>query len=174
MFSNVPSIVIPVLSDHKAHWCVNRLSFAYIFNLHTHQELMLGFNHNDLPSLGKDHLFSLLGEECYVHKKKFLWGFEQWRHLRDVEMTFWYQTNQKFTFDVDPVVRRYWTDFKDIPNVNDFVPIMRHLETCRSIKDHIMPIIEETKVTDTFLKYQNILDNLVEVETQGIWVVENN
>lgn len=173
-YINDPKLIIPVMSDHKAHWCVNRLSFAYIFNLHTHQELMMGFNHNDLFPFKQEEIIPFLGNSTFVFKKKFLWGLENWKHLIDVEMVYWFKTNQRFLPNTDPVIKRYWSDFKDTSNVNDFIPIMKHLDSCRFIKDSVLSYLDKSSLPDSFFKYQDTLDNLVEIETQGICVVENS
>ncbi len=172
LFLNDPKLIIPVLSDHKAHWCINRLSFAYVFNIRTHQELMLGFNHNDLHRFSLDVLTPLLGEDTYVLKKKYLYGLSNWEPMLDIEMVHWYFTNQRFSYDVDRTVKRYWSDFRDIPNVNDFIPIMKHLETCRSVKDEILTQLTSITISESLIRYQKISDNLSEIETQGLYVNE--
>jgi len=169
LFLNDPKIVVPFLSDHKAHWCENRLSFAYVFNIRTHQELMLGFNHNDLYRFDKRVLGSFLGPDTFVFKKKYLMEFPNWEQLLDLELVHWYFTNERFAFDVDTTVRRYWFDYKDEPNVNDFVPVMRHLGTCRSIKDNIVTRLTNFTAPQPLREYQKISDNLSQIETNGLF-----
>lgn len=171
-FQSDPRLIIPVLSDHKAHWCINRLSFVYVFNICTHQELMLGFHHNDIYALNQDALFPFLGKDTFVLKKKYLYGFPNWGPMLDIEMIHWYFTNQRFSYDVDRTVKRYWSDFKDTNNVNDFIPIMRHLETCRSVKDNIITQLNNISVSESLIRYQKTLDNLSEIEIQGLYVNE--
>lgn len=172
LFTNDPKIVVPVLSDHKAHWCVNRLSFAYLFNIRTHQELILGFNHNDLYKFDTGVLGSFLDQNTYVFKKKYLMMFPNWEHLLDVELVHWYYTNERFTFVTDRTTKKYWSDFREEPNVNDFVPIMRHLETCRSIKDNAVTRLTNSLIPEPLKNYQKISDNLSEIEAQGLYTNE--
>jgi hypothetical protein len=170
LFLNDPKLIIPVLSDHKAHWCINRISFSYIFNIRTHQELMLGFNHNDLYRLNLNSLEPFIGTNTFVLKKKYLYEFPKWESLLDIEMIHWYFTNEKFSFEIDSTVKQYYADFRDLPNVNDFIPIMRHLETCRSVKDMIINQITNLTISDSLIKYQKTLDNLTQIESQGLYV----
>ena len=170
-FLNDPRLIIPILSDHKAHWCINRLSFSYVFNIRTHQELMLGFNHNDLHGFNLDVLSPLLNKDTFVLKKKYLYGLPNWESAFDVEMVHWYFTNERFKYGTDRTVRRYWSDFKDTPNVNDFIPIMKHLETCRSVKDETLNQLATITISEPLIRYQKISDNLSEIETQGLYTI---
>lgn len=170
VFKNDPKIIVPILSDTKAHWCVNRLSFAYVFNIHTHSELMLGFNHNDIYRFDPSILGDFVHDNCFVYKKKYLYDFRHKDNVFDVEMLYWYNTNQRFNLDAGPVIRRYWTDFKEYPNVNDFIPIMKQLEYCRNIKDKLLNQITDFNITEPLRRYQNIADNLVEIEINGLYV----
>jgi len=169
LFANDSKIIIPILSDVKAHWCVNRLSFAYIFNIRTHNELLLGFNHNDLHRFDFPVLRDFMYNNVYVYKKKYLYGSNDSKDVFDAEMLYWYNTNQKFTVDVNQVVKRYWSEFREFNNVNDFVPVMKHLEYCRDYKDRILTQVTNFDVTDSFRHYQKIADNLVEIEKSGLF-----
>jgi hypothetical protein len=172
MFMNDPKLIVPVLSDHKAHWCTNRLSFAYVFNISTHQELMLGFNHNDLHRFDRKVLSPLVGKDTFALKKKYLYGLPNWESMLDIEMVHWFATNERFYYEVDRTVKRYWSDFRNTPNVNDFIPIMRHLETCRSVKDNILTQLTSITISESLIRYQKISDNLSEIEMQGLYVKE--
>ena len=169
LFVDDPKLIVPILSDSKAHWCANRLSFAYVFNVRTHNELMLGFNHNDLFRFNPTVLGEFLHKDTYVYKKKHLYDQGQSESVFDVEMLYWYNTNQRLTFDVSPVIKRYWSDFKDCGNVNDFIPIMKHLEHCRNVKDRLLTQITNFNINDSFRRYQKIADNLVEIERNGLF-----
>jgi len=169
LFYDDPKIVVPILSDVKAHWCLNRLSFAYIFNIRTHKELMLGFTHNDLHRFDFSVLGDFLHDNTYVYKKKYLYGLKNSNSCFDVEMLYWYNTNQRLTINVNQSVRRYWTEFREFNNVNDFIPIMKHLDHCREIKDKVLTQATNFDVTDSFRQYQKIADNLVEIERNGLF-----
>jgi hypothetical protein len=99
-------------------------------------------------------------------------GFPNWEQLLDIELVHWYYTNNRFSYEIDQTVRRYWFDFKEESNVNDFVPIMRHLKTCRSVKDNIITQLTNLTVPEPLRDYQRISDNLSEIETQGLYTNE--
>jgi hypothetical protein len=133
---------------------------------------MLGFNHNDLYKFNTDVLSDFIGGDTFVLKKKYLMGFPNWEQLLDIELVHWYYTNNRFSYEIDQTVRRYWFDFKEESNVNDFVPIMRHLKTCRSVKDNIITQLTNLTVPEPLRDYQRISDNLSEIETQGLYTNE--
>lgn len=164
-FHENPLLLIPILSDPKVHWCKNRVSFAYLFNLTTFEEFLLGFHHNDIPRFDISILRDFLSSEVYVYRKKYVFDLSG---IYDVEMVHWYQTNQRFSIEVNKVIRRYWQDFKDHPNVNDFIPIMKHLEMCREIRDKFMLQWHKFELTESFKKYQQISDNLSKIEKNGL------
>lgn len=166
---NQEKIVIPVLSDPNKHWSQNRISFIYFYLIRTFEEYIVGINHNDTCGFEIRPVLDFLSEGDYVYKKKFLSQENvNLSEIWDVEMLHWFQTNQKLVPETFPVIRDFQVQFKEIKNINDSIPIMKWLDHCRDIKDRFLSIYNGFEVTEPFIKYNQFLDDLSEIEKNGI------
>jgi len=162
-------LLIPILRDHKKHYCENEISLIYIFGLETYQEQILNLTHNDCLNREIYVLNNFLDREVYCYKKKYLGGFREKLQAYDVELLYWFNTNRKMEIKTPPEIRKYWIWYSDFDNVNDSIPIMKWLEYCRDIKDIFMVQYNKFQITEPFKKYNELLDNLEQIERNGLF-----
>lgn len=167
-------LIIPVLSDHRKHWSENRISFIYFYNLETFEETVLGFNHNDVTGCEIQRLSDFLTDDDYYYKAKYLSPYTSKLHEKDIvlfeaELMVWFNSNKPIKIDEGNVIRGYWNQFNDIENINDSIPIMKWLEYCRDIKDEFLIHFKDFQVTEGFLKYNQFLKDLSEIEKNGLF-----
>lgn len=160
-------LIIPVLSDHKMHWSENRLSFVYLYNLETFEEQILGVNHNDVSKCEILRLSNFLTDVDYCYKAKYLSPYNV--NLSEAELVVWFQTNQKSQVQEPKILRDYWNQFDNYRNTNDCIPIMKWLEYCRDVKDEFLIHFKDFQVTEGFLKYNQFLRDLAEIEKNGLF-----
>lgn len=163
-------LIIPILSDHKKHWSENRISFIYSYNLETFDEVVLGFNHNDVSHCEILRLSDFLTEDDYCYKAKYL--SHCGANVYEAELVVWFNSNKPIKIDEGNVIRGYWNQFRDIENVNDSIPIMKWLEYCRDVKDEFLFHFKDFEVTEGFIKYNQFLRDLAEIEKNGLFVNE--
>jgi len=159
------NLIIPIQSDHKKHWVENRISFIYKLNLETFTYSIINFHHNDgLICPTNDYL----NEGDVVYRKKTI---VDCRAKYDVEMVYWYFTNERFEVQVPFTIRSYWNDFSWDENVNDFIPIMKWIEYCNEIKEKFLLKMNLYNFDDLGLeKYHQMLQNLAIIEKNGLLV----
>lgn len=174
-FKDDKLIIVPVLSDRHKHWIENRLSFIYGFNSSTFEEFIINFNHNDSLPLPISILSDFIIPTHYIYRKKVLIdrgvNMDVIRQVNDIEMVYWFMTNQRLTPTTDLTINLYQGWFPNINNLNDVIPIMKHLDHCRDIKDKF--IIQLSKLTPnhnvSLDKYNQILNNFIEIEATGLF-----
>lgn len=159
-------LIIPIQSDCRKHWTENRLSFIYFYGLETFQESILGINHNDVSNCEIQRLSEFLGTDNYIYQSKILIDC---RANYDVDLLVWFRTNFKLEFEENQVIRSYHHQFYKIENLNDAIPIMKWLEHCREIKDRFLIHYKDFKVTEPFLRYNQLLRDLAEIEKNGLF-----
>lgn len=167
-------LLIPILSDPKKHWSVNRLSFIYGYYLGSEREFVLGLNHNDTENVEIRPTINFLLEDDYIYHKKFLTQYNKDFKGYEAELVHWFETNQRFEVEENKIIRSYWNQFHNFENINDSIPIMKWLEHCRNIKDMFLISFHEFKVTEPFKKYQNLIDNLTIIEQNGLFIENEN
>lgn len=160
-------LIIPVLSDHRKHWSENRISFIYFYNLETFEETVLGINHNDVSNCEIQRLSDFLSEGDYCYKAKYLSPYNV--NLSEAELVVWFNSNKPIKIDEGNIIRGYWNQFHDVKNVNDCIPVMKWLEWCRDVKDEFLIHFKDFQVTEGFLKYNQFLKDLVEIEKNGLF-----
>jgi hypothetical protein len=174
-FNSGKKLSIPILSDHKKHWSENRISFIYLYNLETFEEVVLGFNHNDVSPCKILRLSNFITEDDYCYKAKYLSGLNvnlkeiESGEIYEAELVVWFNSNKPLKVEEGNIIRSYWNQFQDIENVNDSIPIMKWLEYCRDVKDEFLIHFKDFEVTEGFLKYNQFLIDLAEIEKNGLF-----
>lgn len=160
-------LIIPVLSDHWKHWSENRISFIYFYHLETFEETVLGINHNDVTGCEILRLSDFLTEGDYCYKAKYLSPYNA--NLSEAELMVWFNSNKPMKIDEGNVIRGYWNQFNEIENINDCIPIMKWLEWLRDVKDEFLIHFKDFQVTEGFLRYNQFLKDLSEIEKNGLF-----
>ena len=161
-------LMIPILSDRKRHWINNRVSFVYYFGLGTFEEWIVGFTHNDCYFFTESFLSDFKCSGQYVYRKKYLVDCGA---NHEAELAFWFETNTRLGDDVDfpTTILDYHRRFSHKENVNDFIPIMKWLEYCQDIKDRFVLKCTNFIIDEPFIKYEQLLDDLVTIEKNGLF-----
>ena len=162
--------IIPIQSDQFKHWTQNRISFIYGLNLETDEEFILGFNHNDLTNVEILRLNEFLGKDNYILNSKYLidctGNFE-------ANLVSWFNVNKKIEVQFSNIIRSYQVQFSNKENINDCIPIMKWLEWCREVKDEFLIHFDEFELTESFIKYNQLINDLVEIEKNGLFSNNN-
>jgi len=163
-------LIIPIQSDHRKHWSENRISFIYFYNLTSFEECILGLHHNDVTGCEIQRLSDYLSNDDYCYKAKYLSPYNvNLSELKEAELVVWFNSNKKLDIDEGNIIRSYWNQFSDFENINDSIPIMKWLEFCRDIKDEFMVHYKNFEVTEPFIRYNQFLKDLAEIEKNGLF-----
>ena len=159
-------LIIPILSDGKKHWTENRISFIYFYNLETFEESILGINHSDVSTCEIQTLSDFVGNDNYILNSKYLIDCEA---NYEANLVVWFETNKKLEVEENKTIRSYQSQFQTKENINDCIPIMKWLEYCRDIKDEFMVYYKDFKIDEPFIKYNQFLKDLAEIEKNGLF-----
>lgn len=166
MFEDI--LVIPILSDIRAHRFNNRISCLYIRNNINGEEYCIGCFHNDLTKNGDNWISKIQWpEKTYCYKSAILrqYGIRCY----DVDLCYWFKHNEPIQVNLPKEVNIYHNWYNSLDNINDAVPIVLFIPFFNIIRDNFKECVEFIKLDKPFLFYNNIiLDNYLKIENYGI------
>lgn len=170
------SFWIPVYSDTYKHYTANQLSFIYIYSVKLDEDFILPIRHYDCLSLDIEHVQHLTSQaDIFVLAKKRFKKFYAGK-CYDADMVAWWQTHSMLPLNdtntiAHDVWNRWWHNETDI---NDWLPITRHIERCRAMREEFMRCYDTFEMNDAFKTYESVvIDNFSEIEQSGLQVDKN-
>jgi len=172
--------VIPIFTDLYKHPNENTLSCIYIAS--KAQDFIIPINHPDSEiQFTLEQAEGILSKFSYIYvndKKEFLhafkWNKQRSRKIIDLNMAGWFLSNkptdisQITTTAHDFIERRH----SSLPRVNTIIPLYKHLEKCRSIKDitYKLYVTQDKQQAVSYTKYnEDMLYILYGIEQAGIY-----
>ena len=148
-YDSYNSIVIPLYSDIKKHRLNNRLSLLYIYILDTKKTFIILANHSDklfnvdsLSFLNNDRIKYTYSTE--IKNAVNIDALYYMSNLCNINKEELYTDSHTFFYN------KYWK----LDNVNDIIPVLKHIEYYDKIKDKILKVIDnENKIG--FNEYNN-------------------
>ena len=168
-----PSIWLPVYSDQFRHYTRNAISFIYIYLLQDRTEHVVSFRHTDCVSLNTERIQELTSShDIYVLAKK------RFRHYYakpciDIDMMYWWQRHAMMQLnDTQTSAHEAWNRWwYNETNVNDWLPITRHIEQCQAQCQRIEELVQGFEMTPEFRAYESVvIDNFYAIEHVGLQV----
>jgi len=141
-YENSESIVIPIYSDINKHRLVNRVSLIYMYILDTKNEYIILVNHSD-------RIFSV----------------DSLQFLNNNKPTYTYSTGIKNSLNIDALYymqnlcnidkealytechKYYYNRYWRLNNINDTIPVLKHLEYCNKLRDKIINVLDNRNDT---------------------------
>ena len=164
---------IPAFSDVYRHNKYNSISFIYVYLINDDLEYIVPFKHFDCISLDKERLNDLTSDcDIYVLAKKRFAKFYSGK-CYDADLMAWWQTNQMLPLNetntaAHDIWNRWWHNETDI---NDWLPITRHVERCQSMRKIFMEHYNKFKINHKFKRYESYaISNFWSIEQNGLQV----
>ena len=171
---------IPIFTELHKHPAENTLSLLYIAI--KDKDFIIPINHQDSDiQFTIEQVEGILSKFSYVYvndKKEFLhafkWNKSQSRKIVDLNLAGWYNSNNPIdnigisTKAHDFIERMY----NSLPRVNMVIPIYKHLEKCRSVKENTLKHcnIHNVLQNQSFIKYnEDMLYTFYAIESSGIY-----
>lgn len=172
--------LIPIFTDLHKHPAEATLSSVYIAS--KERDFIIPINHPDSDiQFTIAQVEGILSKFSYIYvndKKEFLhafkWSKQRSRKLIDLNMARWFITNkptdisQITTTAHDFIERKY----SSVLGVNTIIPLYKHLEKCRSIKDNTYKqyITQDKQQAGSYIKYnEDMLYALYAIEQAGLY-----
>jgi len=170
--------LFPIYVNNKRHPANNMISLLYAYSLNKQQDFIFVFNHGethqDVYSL--DILDKLNDNRIFTFDKKMLLHSFNLKNVCDVNLLNYLSTNNPLSIDSyktrthDMFERMYY----DRDDVNKIIPILKHLEFCRKVKDFSLDIINKNQHVLSSNVYKNynekLLNNFYSIEKSGLYV----
>jgi len=166
-YEHLDSIIVPIFSDVNLHPLKNKLSLIYI-KLIGGTDYILPFNHNetvlDEPICSLDKLHS--DTKKYTYDKKKLNHIIKLENVVDVNLI--HYLDNGIPLDISelgtPIYNFYLSRLYNIKNLNESIPILKHLEYCRKLAQLL-----RTEKSAPFQPYNDeAIDILTRLEHSGI------
>ena len=175
--------VIPILTDIHKHSAENNVSLIYLASKTA--DYIIPVNHPDSDiQFSIKQVEGILSKFSYIYvtdKKEFLhtlkWSLAKSRKVLDLNMAEWFTNNKPYdvsgvsTTAHDYIERKYTSS----PRVNTIIPIYKHLEKCRSIKDIVFKqyTTHDKQQAGSYIKYnENMLYILYGIEQTGLFTAK--
>tara|TARA_R100000005_G_scaffold96502_1_gene83942 strand:- start:4834 stop:6180 length:1347 start_codon:yes stop_codon:yes gene_type:complete len=171
------SIVIPVLSDITKHSLNNRIHLIYVYTISDSKDYIIPFTGEDSLLNFDINLFNLSGSaKTYVFDSKIIYNLFQCKNIKDVNLINYFVNNS--SLDVSKCVTSahiyYQSKYWKYRNINEYIPILKHYEMCKNIKDIMLPFIDSEKEnTKHYSEYTSLIKNFSLIEKNGLHINSN-
>lgn len=170
---------IPIFADVHKHPAENTLSLLYLAT--KDKDFIIPVNHPDSDiQFTIKQVEGILAKFSYIYvndKKEFLhafkWGIAKSRKVLDLNLAGWFITNKptdttEISTTAHDFIERKYISF---PRVNTIIPIYKHLEKCRSVKETTFKRYNTDSIQQrqSYTRYnEDMLYNLYAIETAGL------
>lgn len=166
-------LLVPVLSDHQLHPSINKISCIYVYSS-SEIEFIVPIHHTEQITGFSEHLHKLLNlESIFVHDKKLWVQMGGNSNVYDVKTLWWYTYNEAYDDNhyFTSAHTFYWRRHTNLQHVNTIIPLMKHGDMCQKIRKYAMPMIVNSKLTDSYKQFNMFYPKIfAEIESNGMQV----
>ena len=160
--------VHPIWESVSVHPHNDGLSLLYIYDIEGDRELLINLNNidNHTTTLEK---FNFDFNECYVYDNKSLMNHLCLDNSVDASLVKYLQSNSQLKSTPTPTHTFYERRFSSFKGVNNIIPISKHIETIRDIRNEFLSYYDLSWDSDCVKKFENFyIKSLHLVEESGI------
>jgi hypothetical protein len=160
--------VHPIWESVSVHPHNDGLSLLYIYDIEGDREILINLNNidNHTTTLEK---FNFDFNECYVYDNKSLLNHLSLDNSVDASLVKYLQSNSQLKSTPTPTHTFYERRFSSFKGVNNLIPISKHIETIRDIRNEFLSYYDLGWDSDCVKKFENFyIKSLHLVEQNGI------
>jgi hypothetical protein len=169
-------LLVPVLTDHNAAPCQNKIACIYVYT-EDDVERIVPFYHTEQLRGFSEHIPRFLQlDDIFIHDKKIWLQMGGNNKTYDVKTLWWhtYQEAYDETHYYTAAHNYYWRRHTNLQHVNSIVPIMQHLAMCQKIRQYAWPMIQNAKLTESYLTFNSLYPKtFAQIESAGLQVNQN-
>lgn len=170
-----PSFWIPMISDPYRHHVHNHISFVYVYSIAEDMDYLIPLRHSDCINLNREQIQQLTSpHDIFVlAKKRFQNTYA--KSCYDADLFAWWHTGRMLDLnDTNTAAHDMWSKWwYNETNINDWLPITRHLERCVAMRQEFMRVYSANTVTEEFRTYERyMIDNCFAIESNGLRINE--
>jgi len=158
----------PIWESVSVHPHNDGLSLLYIYDIEEDREVLINFNNIDNHTTTLDK-FTFKFNESYVYDNKSLLNILQLDNSVDAGLIKYLQSNSQLKSTPTPTHTFYERRFSSFKGVNNLIPISKHIETIRDIRNEFLSYYDLGWDSDCVKKFENFyIKSLHLVEQSGI------
>ena len=171
LYNSEDSILVPISQDSNKHPVSDELSLLYV-KLFNGNEFILPFNHSETLNIEIPNLESKTKKYTYDRKK--LNHFVKLDNVIDVNLLYYMATNKSLNIEeIDTNAHHFFNmRYYKRNNINNIIPVLKHLEKCREIASILKDTIEKYEAYVNLSYNNEVLDNLSYIESNGLQTVD--
>ena len=173
---NCKCLVVPILTDYNSPACLNKIACIYVYT-EDEVERIVPFYHTEQIKGFTEHLPRFLQlNDIYIHDKKIWLQLGGNNQTYDVKTLWWHTYHEAYdeTHYYTAAHNYYWRRHPNLQHVNSIVPIMQHLAMCQKIRQYAWPMIQNAKLTTSYLTFNSLYPKtFAQIESAGLQVNEN-
>jgi hypothetical protein len=162
-FARSDSIVIPIYSDIRKHRVVNRVSLLYIYIIDTCREYVILINHSD-------KVFSVDSLQ-FINNDKLKYTYSA-GIANSINIDALYYMSNLHNIDKEelytPAHTYFYSKYWRLDNINDIIPVLKHVEYCGKVRDIVLNI-RENRSMQGFDEYNRLaIPAFKSIENNGL------
>ena len=171
IYSIEDCIVIPIQCNDTKHSVSDKLSLLYV-QMWSGKEFILPFNHSETLNIEIPNLES--NTKKYTYDRKKLNHFIKLNDVIDINLLHYLATSiPLYIDDIDTNAHHFFNmRYYKINNINNIIPVLKHLEKCREIASILKDTIEKYEAYVNLSYNNEVLDNLSYIESNGLQTVD--
>ena len=170
LYNSEDSILVPIPQDSNKHPVSDELSLLYV-KLFNGNEFILPFNHSETLNIEIPNLES--NTKKYTYDRKKLNHFIKLNNVIDINLLYYLATSTPlYIDDIDTKAHHFFNmRYYKRNNINNIIPVLKHLEKCREIASILKDTIEKYEAYVNLSYNNEVLDNLSYIESNGLQTV---
>ena len=170
-YNSEDSILVPITQDSNKHSVSDELSLLYV-KLFNGNEYILPFNHSETLNIEIPNLES--NTKKYTYDRKKLNHFIKLNDVIDINLLHYLATSiPLYIDDIDTNAHHFFNmRYYKRNNINNIIPVLKHLEKCREIASILKDTIEKYEAYVNLSYNNEVLDNLSYIESNGLQTVD--
>ena len=171
LYNSEDSILVPIPQDSNKHPVSDELSLLYV-KLFNGNEFILPFNHSETLNIEIPNLES--NTKKYTYDRKKLNHFIKLNNVIDINLLYYLATSTPlYIDDIDTNAHHFFNmRYYKRNNINNIIPVLKHLEKCREIASILKDTIEKYEAYVNLSYNNEVLDNLSYIESNGLQTVD--
>lgn len=168
---NKSIVVLPTFVNHEIHYIRNKPLLLFIRVLEKSVDYVVGTGHQDLFEVPADKLNELKPKEIWTINQKHIHNIFDSDNINDVSMLYYLLKNNVPEWILDTSVHLYYQrKFSSMSDINNIVPVSKHIELHQNNADKISYILGNFSPPEALLSYRWFLYNIYQLEQTGIKV----
>ena len=160
----------PIWADIHLHPIQNKLSLIYLYDIENEREFVINIGNIDTHTTSLDRVSLDLKESVVFDKKSFI-NIMDIPSTYDADLISYLITNNQLQRNDTPTHTHFHRKFHNLKWVNNLIPISKHIESIRQIRDEFLQYYDlGGGITEGVKKFDNFyIKPLHKVENGGLW-----